>query len=65
MTPGAYRAIIASMRLTPYQESVDGKTLHQTSDGDFRQVPDAEFLTPEERESVIKLIKQTLMITDQ
>lgn len=57
MTPGQYRAQIKKLGLTPYRPSHDGKTLHQTREGDFRQIPDPELLSPEEREATIKLIK--------
>lgn len=65
MSPQEYRALIKSFGLTPYRPAFDGKTLHQSRENDFVQIPDPEPLSPEERKATIALIKFRLMITDQ
>ena len=59
MTPDGYRAVIREeFGMTPYRPSHDGKTLHVTREGDYRQIPDPEPLSPEEREAVIELLRR-------
>lgn len=65
MTPQAYRALIRSFGLTPCRPSSDDTTLHESREGERIQIPDPEKLSFEERDSIIRLIKQRLMITDQ
>lgn len=62
MTADGYRAVIHALGLTPCKASYNGTTLHQTRDGQFAQVPDPEGLSPEERRSMIELIKFRLGI---
>lgn len=65
MTPQAYRLLIRSFGLTPCRPSSDCTTLHESRDGALIQITDPEELSFEERDSVIGLIKRSLMITDQ
>lgn len=60
MTEDGYRALVKAMGLSPCRLSYDKKTLHQTRDGLFQQVPDPEYLTPEEREAAISLLRNRL-----
>lgn len=62
MTPEGYRAVVRNLGLTPCRPSHDGKTLHQTRDGEFQQVPDPEPLTPEERQAAIDFLKSIMGI---
>jgi len=57
VTSDEYKAVIKSLGLTPCRPSFQGATLHQTRDGDFQQVPDAESLSAEERVSMISMLK--------
>ena len=65
MSPQDYRAYIKSFGLSPCKASFEGKTLHQTREGQFQQVPDPESLSLDERDATIALLKSRLMITDQ
>jgi hypothetical protein len=61
MTPDGYRAAVKQrLGLTPCRPSCNHTTLHQTRDGSFIQVPDPEFLSPEERVAMIEHLAQQL-----
>jgi hypothetical protein len=64
MTPDGYRVVIREMGLTPIGRSNGFSTLHQDRDGQIRQVPDPEPMTPEEREAFISVIKLRVGIWD-
>lgn len=56
--------MVKALGLTPCRQSADGKTLHQTRDNppQFQGVPDAETLSPDERVSIIEILKWRLGI---
>jgi hypothetical protein len=56
MTPEGYRAAIRDLGYTPHQPSVDGQTVHVNRDGQFSVIPDAQELTPIERQDFITLL---------
>jgi hypothetical protein len=62
LTADEYRACIKGLGLTPCRPSFQDSTLHQTRDGEFQQVPDAESLSPEGRTAMINLLKWRLNI---
>ena len=57
MTPDQFRAAVKALGLQPCRPSFDNKTLHVDRHDQFRQVPDPEYLTPEEREATIELLR--------
>lgn len=64
MTPDEYRACIRAFGLTPCGPSYQGSTLHQTREGHFQQVEDPDKYSPEDRASLIQLIKLRMGIGD-
>jgi len=64
VTPDEYRACIRALGLTPCRPSFQGSTLHQNRDGLFQQIEDPENYSPEERASLIDLIKMRMGISD-
>jgi hypothetical protein len=54
--------MIRSMGWTPSRPSFNRHTLHSDGRGEFYRVPDPEYLSPEERESMIDLIKAWMQI---
>ncbi|MEK9751765.1 MAG: hypothetical protein VW338_00940 [Rhodospirillaceae bacterium] len=64
MTADEYRDCLRAMGLTPAKPSYDGATLHQDAAGQFTSIPNPEQLSPEERLSMIDLIRTRLGITN-
>jgi hypothetical protein len=64
MTVEEYRARIRALGLTPCRASFNQSTLHQTREGELRQVPDPEPLSPGERDSVFALVRFRLLGPD-
>lgn len=64
MTSDGYRALIRAMGLEPVRQSNGYSTLHKDRDNQFRQIPDPEGMTPEERSAYIQIIKERMGIWD-
>jgi hypothetical protein len=62
VTPDGYRAMIRSLGLTPCRPSYNRHTLHSDGRGEIYRIPDPEYLSPEERESMVELIKGRMQI---
>jgi hypothetical protein len=65
VTAEQYRAEIRRLGLTPVKPSYDGATLHVGRDGGITSIPDAETLSPQERESFLKLLKYRMGVEDE
>jgi hypothetical protein len=62
MSPDGYRTMVKSLGLTPCRPSFNRHTLHTDRTGAIHRIPDPEYLSPEEREAMIELIKRELGI---
>lgn len=64
MTIAEYYACLKAWGLTRRKASYEGASLYEDRDGQFTTIPDAESLSPEEREDFLEIVKTRMGIVD-